>query len=210
MLKIFESICTKHGGPSQYLLSRYSSSEAVAHFGEKLQKHVRQTDMVHYFDPKSMQPMNKEKLALHVTMLGFDQAATTKPLPYPKVCIALADEYLTHTFLSSDEPLAVWMPHRIETELFQIRYVKGMARASTLLCLLDLIIDKGAADKFPNLFASAAVIHATFEVHVDLASIAIANANVSARGAIRQAHDVITWTSKLLLLVKQGVNAKEV
>ena len=32
MLKIFESICTKHGGPSQYLLSQYSSSEA-----EKLQ-----------------------------------------------------------------------------------------------------------------------------------------------------------------------------
>ena len=100
MLKIFESICTKYGGPSQYLLSRYSSSEAVAHFGEKLQKHIRQMDLVRYFDPKSMQPMNKEKLALHVTMLGFDQAAITKPLPYPKVCIALADEYLTHTFLS--------------------------------------------------------------------------------------------------------------
>ena len=77
------------------------------------------------------------------------------------------------TFLSSDEPLAVWLPHHIEHPLFQIRYVKGMARASTLLCLLDLIIDKGAEDKFPNLFASAAVIYATFEVHVDLASVAI-------------------------------------
>ena len=210
MLKIFESICTKYGGPSQYLLSRYSSNEAVAHFGEKLEKNIRRLEVVRYFDPKSMKPMNKEKLFLHVTMLGFNQAATTKPLPYPKVCIALADEYLTHTFLSSDEPLQVWVPHQSEAQPFQMRYVKGMARASTLLCLLDLIIDRDAADKFPNLFASAAVIHATFEVHVDLASVAIANANVSARGSIRQAHDVITWTSKLLLLVKQGVNAKEV
>ena len=139
-----------------------------------------------------------------------DQAATTEPLPYPKVCIALADEFLTHTILSSEEPLAVWLPHHIEKQLFQIRYVEGMARASTLLCLLDLIIDRDATDKSPNLFASAAVIYATFEVHVDLASVAIANANVSARGAIRQAHDVITWTSKLLLLVRQGINAKEV
>ena len=87
----------------------------MAQFGEKLQKHIRQTDVVHYVDLKNMQPMNGEKLVLHVTMLGFNQAATTKPFPYPKVCIALADEYLTHTFLSSDEPLAVWMPHRIES-----------------------------------------------------------------------------------------------
>ena len=41
-------------------------------------------------------------------------------------------------------------------------------------------------------------------------AVAIANANVSARGAIRQAHDVITWTSKLLLLVRQGIHAKDV
>ncbi len=54
--------------------------------------------------------------------------------------------------------------------------------------------------------AFAAFVSVTYEMHVDLASVAIANANVSARGAIRAAHDVIAWASKLLLLMKQGLS----
>jgi hypothetical protein len=48
------------------------------------------------------------------------------------------------------------------------------------------------------------------DTHVDWVSVAIANANISARGAIRQAHDVITWAGKLRKSAAKGVNAERV
>jgi len=59
-------------------------------------------------------------------------------------------------------------------------------------------------------WASACIVFATVETHVDWVSVAIANANISARGAIRQAHDVITWAGKLQKLSARGVNAETV
>ena len=78
---------------------------------------------------------------------------------------------------------------------FCLHFVKGMARTSSLLCLLDFVFRMKTSqhDYFVNLLASACTVFATVETHVDWVSVAIANANISARGAIRQAHDVITW-----------------
>ena len=61
-----------------------------------------------------------------------------------------------------------------------------------------------------SLWASACIVFATVETHVDWVSVAIANANISAGGAIRQAHDVITWDGKLQKLSARGVNAEAV
>ena len=83
-----------------------------------------------------------------------------------------------------------------------------MARACTLLTLLDLICDSGSAPHFAPLLASATVVSARVEVHADVVSVAIANASISARGSIRLAHDVITWAGKLVKLADQGVVAE--
>ena len=85
-----------------------------------------------------------------------------------------------------------------------------MARACSLLCLLDLVsrMKTGQHDFFCE-FAGVRV-HRTVETHVDWVSVAIANANISARGAIREAHDVITWAGKLQKLAARGVNAESV
>lgn len=82
---------------------------------------------------------------------------------------------------------------------FCLHFVKGMARTCSLLCLLDLVsrMETSQHDYFANLLASACIVFATVETHFDWVSVAIANANISARGAIRQAHDVITWAGKL-------------
>ena len=89
---------------------------------------------------------------------------------------------------------------------------KGMARTCSLLYLLDLVsrMKTGQHDLFVSLWASACIVFATVETHVDWVSVAIANANISARGAIRQAHDVITWAGKLQKLSARGVNAETV
>ena len=79
--------------------------------------------------------------------------------------------------------------------IFCLYFVKGMARTCSLLCLLDLVsrMKTGQQDLFClSSWASACIVFATVETHVDWVSVAIANANSSARGAIRQAHDVIT------------------
>ena len=74
-----------------------------------------------------------------------------------------------------------------------------MASACTLLCLRDLVHDNGLQGEFAPLLASATVVSARVETHADVVSVAIANATISARGggAIRQAHDVITWAGNL-------------
>eukprot|EP00435_Cladocopium_sp_Y103_P021105 s571_g5.t1 len=79
-----------------------------------------------------------------------------------------------------------------------------MARCSTLLALValmkDLKVDMLAS--FPHLYQSVQVLHAIFETHADVASVAIANAHHSNRGSIRAPHDVLTWVCKLWRLEK--------
>ena len=84
-----------------------------------------------------------------------------------------------------------------------------MARACTLLTVLNLIYDSGCAPHFAPLLASATVVSARVEVHADVVSVAIANANFSAWGSIKLAHDVITWAKKLKI-ADQGVVAETV
>ena len=87
-----------------------------------------------------------------------------------------------------------------------------MARTCSLLCLLDFVsrMKTSQHDNFVNLLVSACIVFATVETHVDWVSVAIANANISARGAIQQAHDVITWVGKLQKLAAKGVNVESV
>ena len=79
-----------------------------------------------------------------------------------------------------------------------------MARFSTLQALVALMknlnIDMLAS--FPHLYQSVQVLHAIFEAHTDVASVAIANAHHSNRGSIRAPHDVLTWVCKLWRLEK--------
>ena len=63
-------------------------------------------------------------------------------------------------------------------------------------------------EHFPGFLASATVISASLEMHAYLTSVAIANANVSARGPTRQIHDLITWASNMIVLSPKGVDSR--
>ena len=65
-------------------------------------------------------------------------------------------------------------------------------------------------DIFTNLLASATIIHASLEIHAYLTRVAIANANISARGSIRQSQDLRTWAGKLITWTEKGVDARTV
>ncbi len=203
VLAQFACACDQFGGPAQYLQQRWRHD--LGKFAEQLNTQLPQLETVSYLEPAHLNRLaSKERITLHASMLGFDAACTTKPLPYPTVAKALAEEYLTHGFLTEEEPLIVWSTRATDLESlnFTMKYVKGMARSCTLLCLLDLICTAGCAlaSACPVLYSSATAILAKQEFHQDVAKVAIANANLSSRGSIRCAHDVITWTVKLKVL----------
>ena len=96
--------------------------------------------------------------------------------------------------------------------VFWTSYVKGMARACCALVVAGLVLDAGtahpvAAPAAPvpagSLEASLAAVHIRRGLSaIDRASVALENARLSARGAIRRAHDVITWVGTLRILQK--------
>ena len=92
---------------------------------------------------------------------------------------------------------------------FWTGYVKGAARAATVLVLAKLIMESRAdiCETAPDLFYSLRAVHCRRGLmSVDRASVALENAKLSARGAIRRAHDVITWLGKLYLLKQTGLD----
>ena len=106
----------------------------------------------------------------------------------------------------SDKALVISDGDRV---CFWAAYVKGMARSCTTLTLLDqcLVNEIDLEAVCPNLLHLVKRIHARRHMASDdLASIALANAQLSSAGSIRKEHDVITWLGKLVLLRTQGAD----
>ena len=201
----FERLCNQHGGPVQWLLQKFNTPDLEKDFHTYLLETFPMMSTIDYVVPSLLS--KKEKAFVHISMLPFDPERSTKPLPYSCTCKDLLDEYLTHGFLTDSQALLLWVTADDKAkplEEFKPRYVKGMARCSTLLALValmrDLNIDMLAS--FPHLYQSVQVLHAIFEAHTDVASVAIANAHHSNRGSIRAPHDVLTWVCKLWRLEK--------
>ena len=203
LLQLFDSHCDTCGGPVQWLQATFNTVEKEQKFKEYLLSQFPWLDCVEYADPFFLG--KKEKSFVHITMLSYHPDRSTKGLPFRSVCRDLAEEFLTHGFLTEVEPLLLWTTASdrswIQTN-FTVRYVKGMARSSTLLMVLAMMqaeqVDIPAL--FQEFFHSINMIHVVFENHCDMASVAIANAHHSNRGSIRAPHDIMTWVMKLRLL----------
>ena len=201
----FEKLCHRHGGPVQWLLRKFDTQEKEKAFQDYLLDTFPLMSTIEYVVPSLLS--KKEKSFVHISMLSFAPQHSTKPLPYSCTCKELLDEYLMHGFLTDSQALLLWVTADDKAkpvQEFKPRYVKGMARCSTLLALValmkDLKVDMLAS--FPHLYQSVQVLHAIFETHADVASVAIANAHHSNRGSIRAPHDVLTWVCKLWRLEK--------
>ena len=96
---------------------------------------------------------------------------------------------------------------------FELCYVKGAARATTLLFLAHVAWKAGwdLPTLCPRLQASMTACHIRLHgVASDAISVCLENARLSARGAICKAHDVLTWVLKLAKLKPAGVKPSEV
>jgi hypothetical protein len=203
LLEIFASNCEKAGGPVQFLEQSLNRER----LDEVLLKMCPWMDSIDYVQPSLLG--KREKALVHITMLSHEVAASTKGYPFGSVCCELAEEFLVHGFLTEAQPLLLWTTpadREASQQSFKVRYVKGMARCSTLLLLLAIIVEEDVdlAEMFPDLFHSIQMIHVLFESHADLASVAIANAHASNRGRIRAPHDIMTWVCKLKKLEAGG------
>ena len=83
-----------------------------------------------------------------------------------------------------------------------------MARSCTALLLLSVALEYkfDLRGKLPHVHASFTRIAVRVIVAGDRQHVALENARLSARGAIRKAHDVITWLGKLWILRCDGLD----
>ena len=148
------------------------------------------------------------------------RAATTSTLPDWGLRARMHDAPLPPPPLPGENLLVAPNPDPVtfEDEPFWAIYVKGMARACCALVVADLVLEchnpakaqpvgeSVAARAVPNSLALAAsfvVVHIRRGTcAIDRTSVALENARLSAKGAIRKPHDVVTWVGTLSLLLK--------
>ena len=136
----FERLCNQHGGPVQWLLQKFNTPDLEKDFHTYLLETFPMMSTIDYVVPSLLS--KKEKAFVHISMSPFDPESSTKPLPYSCTCKDLLDEYLTHGFLTDSQALLLWVTADDKAkplEEFKPRYVKGMARCSTLLALVALM-----------------------------------------------------------------------
>jgi len=151
VLRDCQRICDIYGGPAQYLARQFPTIVEREAFSAQLRRLCPPSELVAYWAPGKV-IHNGMRIHLHPASLGWSASASTKPLPYPKTFLALADEFLAHSFLTAEEPLRVWVPPDVGGA-FCLHFVKGMARTCSLLCLSDLVsrIKTGQHDFFVSL-----------------------------------------------------------
>ena len=160
---------------------------------------------------------------VHVGSLGHDALVSLKPPPGRDVFKKLADEILLDGFVTSGEPLLITQPDELKDlyntqhipandptrhSVHSLGYMKGQARAVTLLCILhycyNLKIDISMAH--PKLFNSVTeiwVVKVAIATRIDEA---LANMKYSARGSIRRANSLITTVLRLRNVARHGLN----
>eukprot|EP00435_Cladocopium_sp_Y103_P075808 s119_g65.t1 len=222
---------SKFGGPVQYLkwhLGEVSNSKWTD-FAHQLCTAFPRRPHLTYLDqnssqlPRSSDPTHTFKVSLW--QLGFLDVCSTKPPKFKVTCAALTDEYVTNTCLTAGEPLLLYQQsdplpaefqcaNQNQDPVFFTHYVKGAARATSMLMLAHVLLNKLQADVqllHPDLHASMCAVYCRVAMTVcDTTSVALENARFSARGAIRKAHDVITWAGKVHGLRAQGLAPSEI
>ena len=199
------------GGPRQYLDSIYKSSDEKQAFKKHLEEMLPRDPHVEYHKG-NMVPSHKAVFTVHLVDCTWEEWSSTKPAPYKHTCKALVDQFLAHGYLTEHEPLLLSAkPCPVDRDCFWVSFVKGAARAATALALAEQLLvccnDEGdeVSSYCPDLVQSLCVIKA--RVHVssqDETAIAFENAKMSSRGAIRRAHDVITWLGCFTTLRKSN------
>lgn len=217
------------GNPVQYLKHYLGpeGNEKLVNFGNQLSTAFPRRADLSYLDGTLLPRVLEETHVFRISLwqLGFLGCCSSKPPTFRVTAAALMDEYLTNTFLTAGDPLLLYQqPEDLPAEMqipgfpgqcyFWTHYLKGAARASSILMLAHVLLNLLHVDVSvlsPNLHQSMLAVHCRFGTAAsDLATIAMENARFSARGSIRKNHDVVTWAVKLHTLKRKGLQPPEI
>ena len=224
LCQITDRLLDQFGGPVQYLESLLGQErgEAWATFAEALRQHFPPQSDLTYQTQTMFDGQNQHGQVFNLSLwqLGWGKGCSSKPPTFKVVARKLIDEFLTHSFITEGDPLLLYQ-HSAENlaedahgPIFYTCYIKGAARATSILFLAHVLIMHLKADVpslQPTLQQSLTRIMARVSlIATDAASVALENAKLSARGDIRQAHDLSTWLSKLQVLKLKGLSPTEI
>lgn len=149
VLAATQKILSEHGGPVQYLRSRYNKPEKLIDYAAYLTKEFPEiaTHPISDLPLKSVMETNRDKApvqVVHISKLGFDPLITVAGLPARNTCYRLIDEMLADSFVTGGEPL-ILREHTGPVEDFGLSYIKGLSRVSALHLLITVVRDDGVS-----------------------------------------------------------------
>lgn len=223
MYSEMKKMCEDFGGPAQFLQSLAVGDKQS--FMEHLWESFPERDDLLYSREDRLPTCQEKDLGqqlpviVHVSALGFSPDCSLKPMPGSELCLQLAEQYLADGFCTAGEPLFVahplsagipapWAGERAGPCLsaFSLGYIKGMARATTLLAMLCKAWQLGiAVSVHETLFQSCRAVYVHHLLKDSKMDEALANMKFSARGAIRKRANVIQIAVMVSNLYKHGL-----
>lgn len=230
LLASMEECLKTFGGPSQYLTKVLESKPNYTDFMEWLwQEFPEAEDAVFSF--QSVLPSISEDeiasslpLVVHVGTLGFTPQCTLKPPLGQELAMRLVQQFLVEGFKTGDQPLYVlqhsevclfpehgpWMGQGQEAarglKPFNLSYLKGFARATSLLMLLHRVKESGInlSEHLPDLHESICKIHVQVVRQASRMDEALSNMQISARHSLRTAPNTVVSVFTIRNLMKVG------
>jgi hypothetical protein len=218
------------GGPANYLLEQMPDPSDQSDFATFLWNTFPEADDALYHHSGPIPNVSDDELShalpvcVHVAALGYHKKFSLKPPPGSALFGQLAEQILIDGFLTGGDPLLVvqpamdggglvqlWQPEDFGSEPLRtasLGYVKGMARASSLLMLLHYCF-KNSVDLqtvHPQLYTSVLKIFVHHMPSHTKQDEALKNLKLSARGSIRKMANVIQIAQIIKNLCEHGMN----
>ena len=215
------------GGPSQYL-------EGVDHeaFCKWLWDTFAEDDRVIYHHEALLPPVPEADLAatpplvVHCAALGFSPICSMKPPCGVRHCLDMVEQYLLQGFVTSGidpgplvvtevmSPVQDWpspwkdlvAKDKPSLKPFSLAYVKGMARASSLLMLLHRlkVMQVEIRTELPHLFDTVCKIHIHHLKSQSRLEECLTNMRISCSGSLRKATNTLQAVVMVKNLMKMG------
>ena len=130
-------------GPAQYLRATFKTAEAREKFRQDLNDSFESRPDLEYHRGPVLPDNTSTRFKLRLSDLGFLPETSTKSAPLLTTCLLLLDEFLTNSVLTEEDPLQlVQGPESCSTSPFWTHFVKGSARAATVLFLASQAMER--------------------------------------------------------------------
>ena len=222
-----EASLKRYGGACQYLQHMLSNQTAGEGFLKYLANTFKEADDVLYSHDANLPVVSENEMAstlplcVHIAALGFTEAASLKPPAGPDLGLKLVQQILAEGFQSASQPLIViqqeldvcpvyalqapWVEGSVNAagylKPFNLAYVKGHARSTSLLLLLHRSMVHGVdlQAALPDVHSSILKIYVHCYTRSSRLDEALQNCKLSARGSLRRPNNTI----QMVMMIKK-------